>query len=338
MEMNYVNLMTSNYGTKNQESKVKKVAPSVAAGIGGVALGTMAKGGINAVAKIPNKHIMNTIQNVCAEHADSFERVSDVINQTLKNKGVLEKGVRILDASTPEGAEAVTRVMSEELKGHKIFERIPESARELASEIFSSIFSSGQNAAYLPHTKTVVLSGEKMGLTAFHEAGHAINANASKIGKALQACRGTSLLSIPISLIAVLKRPKMEGEKPEGAVDKATTFVKKHAGKLTFATFLPMLIEEGMASIRGCKMAKLVSPEIFKATCKVNGLAYLTYLGVALAAGIGVAVARNIRDKIAINSMKKKQAKAQEQLAQLQAQQYKQNMNNFYIPSDYKIS
>ena len=31
-------------------------------------------------------------------------------------------------------------------------------------------------------------------------------------------------------------------------------------------------------------------------------------------------------------------AKAQEQLAQLQAQQYKQNMNNFYIPSDYKIS
>ena len=338
MEMNHVNFVTPYYGTQNQERKGKKVAPSVAAGIGGVALGTMAKNGVNAVAKIPNKHIMNTITNLCSEHADSFEQVSGVINQTLKNKGVLDKGVRILDASTKEGAEAVTRVMSEELKRNKLFERLPESSREFASEIVGSIFTSGQNAAYLPKTKTVVLSGEKMGLTAFHEAGHAINANASKIGKALQTCRGTSLLSIPISLIAVLKRPKLEGEEPQGAVDKATTFVKKHAGKLTFATFLPMLIEEGMASIRGCKMAKSVSPEIFKATCKVNGLAYLTYLGLALAAGIGVAVSRNIRDKIAINSMKKKQAKAQEQLAKLQEQQLRQNMQNFYIPSTYKIA
>lgn len=180
MEMNYVNLSMSNYGMQNQERKGKKVAPSVAAGVGGVVLGTMAKGGINAVTKLPNGRIMNKITSICTEHADSFEQVSGVINQTLKNKGVLDKGVRIIDASTKEGAEAVTRIMSEELKGHKLFERVPESAREFASEIYGSIFTSGQNAAYLPKTKTVVLSGEKMGLTAFHEAGHAITQTQAK--------------------------------------------------------------------------------------------------------------------------------------------------------------
>ena len=303
-------------------------------GVAGVALGTFAKNGIQSISKIPNKHIMNRIQNLCAEHKDSFEQISSVVNQTLKNKGVIDKGVKILDVTTKQGQETISALMRQEFKGHKLIGRLPQGVQEFASEVFGSLFKSGGNAAYLPNTKTVVLAGDKLGLTVFHEAGHAINANASKIGKALQACRGASLLSIPIGIIALFKRPKMEGQKPQGVVDKTTTFVKKHAGKLTFASFLPMLIEEGMASIRGCKMAKAVSPEIFKATCKVNGLAYLTYLGVALAAGIGVAVSRNIRDKIAINSMKKKQAQAQEQLARVQA-----NFNNqVYTPNSQKIA
>lgn len=337
MNINRVDAVVPNYGMKNQETKNPKVAPSIGAGAAGVVLGSMANSGITHISKIPNKHIMKSIQNMCAEHKDCFEQVKGAVNQALKDKGVLEKGVKIIDVTTKQGQEAISGIMQQELKGHKLIGRMPQQAQEFASEIFGSIFKSGQNAAYLPNTKTVALAGDKLGLTVFHEAGHAINANASKIGRALQACRGASLLSIPISMIALFKRPKAEGQKPEGAVDKATTFVKKNAGKLTFATFLPMLIEEGMASIRGCKIAKTVNPEVFKATCKVNGLAYLTYLGLAVASSIGIAVARNIRDKFAIKSMNKKQAKAQEQLARVQAY-YNNPVNNYYTPSSYKIA
>ncbi len=337
MEISHVNPAMSNYDVQNSKNKDKKVAPSIASGVAGVALGNLANNGIVTISKIPNKHIMKRIQSLCSEHADSFEQISNAVNHVLKGKGVLDKGVKILDVTTHQGKEAISGLVEQELNGHKLLSRLPKSAREFASSLLGSVFTSGGNAAYLPNTKTVVLAGDKLGLTVFHEAGHAINANASKIGRVLQACRGTSLLALPISFIALFKRPKMEGQKPEGAVDKATTFVKKNAGKLTFATFLPMLIEEGMASVRGCKMAKSVSPEIFKATCKVNGLAYLTYLGVAVATSIGIAVARNIRDKFAINSMKKKQAKAQEQLAQLQAMYNQPTINN-YNPYSYKIA
>ncbi|MBR6163477.1 hypothetical protein IKQ26_06280, partial [bacterium] len=300
-------------------------------------LGSVARTGINSVSKMPNKHIMNRIKGLCEENKDSFEQVTSAVQNALKDKGVLEKGVKIIDATTEAGAREMEQVIKEELSRNRLLKGTPNVSKDLVSSLMTSMFQSGENAAYLPHTKTVVLSGDKLGLTVFHEAGHALNANASRIGKALQACRGASLLSIPIGLIAVWKRPKMEGEEPKTPVDKATTFVKKHAGKLAFASFLPMLIEEGMASIKGCKIAKTVSPEIFKATCKVNALAYLTYLGIALASGIGIAVARNIRDKIAINSMKKKQAQAQEQFARVQAQQIKQNYNNLRIPYNYGI-
>ena len=335
MEISHVNPMQFNYDGKKQ--KTGKVAPSVLATIGGVTLGSVAQSGINAVSKMPNKHIMGKISGICMENADSFEKVTNAVQQTLKDKGVLEKGVRILNASTEAGAAEVEKVVAEELAKNKLLSKVPKTGRDIAGTVLSSLFEGGGNAAYLPKTKTIVLSGDKLGLTAFHETGHALNANASKIGRALQACRGASILSLPIALVAVLKRPKMEGEQPKGAVDKATTFIKKNAGKLTFATFLPMLIEEGMASVKGCKIAKTVSPEIFKATCKVNGLAYLTYLGLAVAASVGVAVARNIRDKIAINSMKKKQQKAQEKLVKLQ-QQEMMKRNQYKIPVYYGMN
>ncbi len=336
MEINRSNFVQQNYGTKNQEPS--KVTPSILSTLGGVVLGGVANTGINSVSKKPNKHIMNRITDICAENKDSFEHVTSAVQNALKDKGVLEKGVKIVDTTTEAGAREMEQAIKEELSRNRLLKGTPNMSKDIVGSMMTGMFQNGENAAYLPNTKTVVLSGDKLGLTVFHEAGHAMNANASKIGKALQACRGASLLSIPIGLIAIWKRPKMEGEEPKGAIDKATTFVKKHAGKLTFATFLPMLIEEGMASIKGCNMAKTVSPEIFKATCKVNGLAYLTYLGMAVAAGVGVAVARNIRDKIAINSMKKKQAAAQEQFERVQAQQMQQRYNELRIPITYDFN
>ena len=73
------------------------------------------------------------------------------------------------------------------------------------------------------------------------------------------------MLALPIALIALLKTKKAEGEQPTGVVDKATDFIKNNAGKLTFATFIPTLIEEAMASIKGNKMAKeLLNPQMAK--------------------------------------------------------------------------
>ncbi|MBQ2611149.1 hypothetical protein IJF81_02015, partial [bacterium] len=83
-----------------------------------------------------------------------------------------------------------------------------------------------------------------------------MNANLSKFGKILQKCRPMALLAIPVSQIALWKTKKAPGEEPKNGLDKTTTFIKNNAGKLTFLAFLPTLLEEGLASVKGNKLAK----------------------------------------------------------------------------------
>ena len=85
------------------------------------------------------------------------------------------------------------------------------------------------------------------------------------------------------------------------ALEKSAGFVKKNAGKLTFATFLPTLIEEGMATIKGNKLAKEAlkdMPELLKKVKKTNLLGYSTYLAMATLTALGATAAVKVKDSI----------------------------------------
>ena len=134
----------------------------------------------------------------------------------------------------------------------------------------------------------------------FHEMGHALNANKSIIGKILQKCRPLAILVLPVALIALFKTKKAPNEKSTGTFDKVTDFIKNNAGKLTFLTFIPTLAEEALASIKGLNLAKKVlNPELAAKVSKTNKIAYLTYLGLALAASVGTYLAVKVKDAIA---------------------------------------
>ena len=76
------------------------------------------------------------------------------------------------------------------------------------------------------------------------------------------------------------------------------TFIDKHAGKLGFAAYLPTIVEEAAASIRGIQAAK----KTFGGNVKLGALrknyflAWLTYL----LAGIGFGAATKISVKTGI--------------------------------------
>lgn len=147
----------------------------------------------------------------------------------------------------------------------------------------------------------MLVNKEKIGWAAFHEMGHALNNMTPGVGKMLRKLRGAGgILASLVFFTGLLKRKKVEGEKPQGAWDKATTFVKNNCGKLAFLGMTPMLLEEGLASIKGAKLAKsLLSPEQFKALNKLYGKAWLSYVGIAVGAGVATFVSSKIRDKIA---------------------------------------
>ena len=243
---------------------------------------------------------MSTMKDIGKNLTDAeYEMVKNATSKLLQITSLDKKGVSILKA-TAENSEAVSKVLQNEFSGNFVTRLIPEKVRKFISSMLSTMFTCSENAAYTFKSKKLILpEGKKLSLAAFHEVGHAMNANMSKIGKLLQSCRTLTFLAIPISLIALLKAPKKEGEKPQGLVDKTTTFVKNNAGKLTFMTFLPMLIEEGMASLKGNSLArKLLSPELASKVIKTNKIAYLTYLATAVTAGLGIYLGTKVKDKI----------------------------------------
>ena len=80
--------------------------------------------------------------------------------------------------------------------------------------------------------------------------------------------------------IALFKTKKAPNHEPKNKLDKTTTFIKDNAGKLTFFAMLPTLVEEGLASIKGAKLAKDggLSANLLKRVNTGNFKAWTTYL------------------------------------------------------------
>ena len=174
-----------------------------------------------------------------------------------------------------------------------------DKSKKLSSKMKS--VAEGKNAFCSPFTRDIMINMDKLPGASFHEMGHALNASGSKAIKALAIGRHITALAVPLILaVGLLKPKKKDGQESKGFIDKATTFIKNNAGKLAFAALIPTLAEEGLASIRGAQIAKKVlDPKLLKKVNRNNLLAWTTYLTGAMLTAGAVALAVEIRDKIA---------------------------------------
>ena len=284
--------------TTISENQQQYKNPSVGSTIGGVITGGLVSSAATAPAHIISPKLLDKMQTVCKGlSADEFQSVEKATADVMRQSGLTKKGVEIIKA-TGENAKQISEVVSKEIdKGfYKFF---PKPVKEFIKNMYASMFVSGKNACYAPASKKIVVPKD-LSLSFFHEAGHAINANFSKFGKVLQKCRPLAMLAAPIAMIALWKTKKAPDEKPTGVVDKTTTFVKNNAGKLTFAAFVPMLVEEGLATLRGNKFAKqLLSPSLAKKVAKTNAFGFATYALLATLSSVGIYLGVKVKDSIA---------------------------------------
>lgn len=140
----------------------------------------------------------------------------------------------------------------------------------------------GENAFYADSLKLAVAPKNKPSLI-LHELGHAINAHKGKFLKFLQTTRGKLTALAPALVLLNNFSQKSDNEK---------TFIERNAGKIGFLAFLPTIIEEGIASIRGIKAAKQIKQTVDKSInlkpLKRNyAFAWMTYLISGIIFGIG---------------------------------------------------
>lgn len=273
---------------------------------GGYVAGQTASGVISQVA---NKSIasgpwMKKMQKL-NQGVDTVE-VRNALNKALEVSGMKDKGVKIVDFSGQK-AKTSKEIISEFIETYKKMMSGKASIEEMEkmskfqSEFMKNQIIAGKNAAYGFATKKVLINTEKLGLSGFHEIGHAMNQQSSKFWNAMQKCRMPILGTVGLlTTIALFKRKKAEGEETHGAFDKATTFIKENVGKLTTLAFVPIIAEELKASARGNKLAKqLLSPDLAKKVVKSNRFGAITYVGAAIVAGLAAFTANKIRDCIA---------------------------------------
>lgn len=173
--------------------------------------------------------------------------------------------------------KSVDKALEHISKEHKLNEKgISFYLSPAGSEDSKILLNNFGGGVYDPIKKQVSMMGEKAS-NILHEAGHAVNHNCSKIGemyskvlKKLPRFVGGPLglavwSGLAVQLIGQIytKPPKVNGQ-PEEEKHSILKFIHNNMGKLTFLAFVPVLIDESLASFRALKAAKTVSPEILK--------------------------------------------------------------------------
>ncbi len=143
--------------------------------------------------------------------------------------------------------------------------------------------ANGANAFYTSQGNFVVAPKSKPSLI-LHELGHATNFEKSKIMKGMQKLRVVGAFAP--AAIAFLN------DASGGRRDGKKNFWERNAGTIGFCAFLPTIIEEAAASIRGINAAKKTLGNSAKlgALKKNYFLAWMTYV----LAGVGVGLASKI--------------------------------------------
>ncbi len=242
---------------------------------------------------------------------DTFENTAKNINKIIKDTGLDAKGVKFhsIDGNSAESLRELKNIISSNIKK-------PNKINNRLAENYVNIFGQGANAAYFSGSKDIVVNRANLYTSAYHEVGHAMNANGGFFGRALQKARnitpmGISLVAPVVLAVGLLhKVDKTKPQEEKGKVEKTLDFVSNHAGKLTLASYVPLLAEEGLASYKGLREAKkFLSPDKLKKLTANYAKAWGTYaITAALVAGgvaLGIAVANGIKNKFAAKQAEK---------------------------------
>lgn len=227
---------------------------------------------------------------------DTFENIKKYADDIILKTGLRDKGVRI-QISTPESLK-----INPLPKSANFLKRINNL---LNTNVIKST-ANGTNAFFRRSKNVVTINDKGLYSAVFHEIGHALNFNNSKFMSFLQKNKTFSMIGLPIvafgSLLVGLfdnKESKNKKTETETETETVVDFIHDNAGKLTFATFLPVLIEEGMASIKGVKLAKPYLDKVqHQLNIKNHLIAFSSYLQVPIIFAGAVVLGLFAKDKI----------------------------------------
>ncbi len=267
------------------------------AGLGLCAFKPIAKG-THKLFLVPYKKLYNS--KSMEKYKTEYNNVVDIV---LKSSKLESTGLKIFDINE-NNLEEVSKAYFDNLpKGFK--QRIKNNPR-LQKSFNKNLqnVAKGNYAFYMNIANSICLNKDKRYLSVFHEMGHAYNNNISSLGKLLDKLRKqnrkvvkqiTQIMTLGIILIDKRKKD----DKPKNNLDKEFQKIRNNAGLIAFVAGMPVIAEEGLASINAARLTKpYISKGAYKMLNKYNFRAWLTYLGGYTANAVALASMRGIKDFI----------------------------------------
>jgi len=288
-KINEQNVISNYQNAGKQKNKTKKNKLSASSKALGAAAGVSIAACLPALLPVFGLKRINSKLKDC-DKAEIKNAVSEILNK----KGLSEKGVKLKDLRPDfftENASLIKNLTNPVAGAANGFNAFYCNKNGMADGFGEKVF-----------VNEAVCNMEKLPTAIFHELGHSFNANKSAFWKVMQSLRVPAMaISSGLVIFGALSA-NAEREKENGKLTKARkvkNFVRQNCGKLAFISMIPVLAEEGMASLRGNSWAEeFLSPETAKKVCTGNKVAYISYFATALGLGLCARAAVYVKDKI----------------------------------------
>jgi hypothetical protein len=281
----------------NQEKKKEnKVVKGIAAGL---VTEKITKAGVQMFFSKP---AVKEIQNISTNSKTLNQQFKAAAEYAFESSNLSKKGVEYIDGKNIrfddfwEGIKNYGSTLDKKLIGKfKIYEKLNKKIISNQYELMKN----GLNAFFIPKMNKIYINKENASIFAFHEMGHAINKHSKNIGAFLQEIRTPFNKLAGVALLVSIVKHKKQPEEQTGIIDRGTSFIKNNCGKLAFIGMLPTVLEEGLASINGQKLAKnILSENGLRRLNKMHVKAWLSYVGLAIGTTLGTVLASKASDKI----------------------------------------
>ena len=286
MDVNRINVQKNNSADVLKSEKKKEEGKGT---LKAIAAGSAVAAALTPINSLALKGLQNIPKTLSKEQIQIINEAADKIIET---SGLAAKGVKI-----------------DNVFGVFNFSGMPESLYEKVNAYYA--VSNGKNAVFLTKNlksasgdvihgaNTILVNRTKLPNAIFHEIGHAFNKNSSKIWKVVQKMRVPAMLIATGLMIfsAFTKKAENEDGQEQTKTQKANNFVRKNSGILAFTAMLPVVGEEIMASVRGCKWASANLPkELAKKIKTTNIFGGITYILTAAGIGLAAHFATKVKD------------------------------------------
>lgn len=322
------------YPTKAYSTPAPKTDTQSLGLVAGVGAGMLVRKAFKPIQKSAAKSVIEC-GKLSDKDANNLKQCADEI---LIKTGLKDKGFdifRVNEIKIPKGTKKVLFIKYDE-KDNNIFKTIIDRQNKLPKNKnllkylnpfkplkdaynnyrFNMDYKSikvGQNASCIADVKMIIAPEKSMQQALFHEIGHALNSESSALKTLSKFGKHNKAALIAVTVISLLnpKKSKENQEKDNSFIQKTADFIKRNAGKLVLLTFVPGLVEEANASIKGGKIAEnlfkngKISNDILNKIKNTHNKGFMTYATVAIATFCAIKTAIFVKDKIQENFEKK---------------------------------